>query len=100
MSPCENISFSLLVRTMIAVPNAVTTAQFFTSVTLTGVTIVVVVMLAVPLMPGFNSRTDICGPSILKRMSSATVSSRVRHLHIRWSPSIAGKPRDDAEPDK
>ena len=35
-------------------PDACTTVPFFTSVTVTGVTVVFVVIVAVPFMPGFN----------------------------------------------
>ena len=37
-------------------PERCTTVPFFTSVTVTGVTVVRVVMVAVPFMPGFKSR--------------------------------------------
>jgi hypothetical protein len=50
---------------------------FFTSVTVTGVTVVRVVVTAVPFMPGFNSRTDSGCPFTVKRKSSGTVSSLV-----------------------
>ena len=40
-------------------------------------TVVFVVMVAVPFMPGFSSRTDIGCPFTMKRKSSATVSSLV-----------------------
>ena len=53
------------------------TVPFFTSVTLTGVTVVRVVIVALPFMPAFSSLTDICCPLTLKRKSSATVSSLV-----------------------
>ena len=50
---------------------------FFTSVTVTGVTVVRVVMVAVPFEPTFSWRTDNCCPSTVKRKSSATVISLV-----------------------
>ena len=58
-------------------PDAYTTVPFFTSVTVTGVTVVRVVIVAVPFMPGLKSCTDSCCPLTVKRKSSATVSSRV-----------------------
>ncbi len=62
---------------MMVEPDALTTVPFFTSVTVTGVTVVRVVMVAVPFMPAFNSCTDICCPLTMKRKSSGTVSSLV-----------------------
>jgi hypothetical protein len=60
-----------------APPEAITTCPFFTSVTVTGVTIVVVVMVAVPFMPGFRSWTAICLPSTVNRKPAGTEISRV-----------------------
>ena len=77
MSLCVNDLNPSSVRTMIVLPDACTTVPFFTSVTVTGVTVVFVVMVAVPFMPGFNSRTDNGLPLTVKRKSSATVSSLV-----------------------
>ena len=62
---------------MMLPPDASATVPFFTSVTVTGVTVVRVVIVAVPFMPTVNWRTDICWPSTLKRKSSGTVSSLV-----------------------
>src|SRR3954447_7481903 len=58
-------------------PEACMTVPFFTSVTVTGVTVVFVVIVAVPFMPGFKSLTESCWPSTVKRKSSGTISSRV-----------------------
>src|SRR4030095_6054713 len=76
---------------MMLEPVACMTVPFFTSVTVTGVTVVRVVIVAVPFMPGFNSRTDICCPSMLKRKSSATVSSLVPSgsRTVSWLPYTA-----------
>ena len=67
------------------------TVPFFTSVTVTGITVVFVVMVAVPAMPGFSSCTDSIFPSTLNRKSSGTVSSRVPSgsLTTSWLPSTA-----------
>ena len=62
---------------MMPAPERTTTVPFLTSVTVTGVTVVRVVMVAVPFMPGFNWCTDSCCPLTVKRKSSGTVSSLV-----------------------
>ena len=62
---------------MMPAPERTTTVPFFTSVTVTGVTVVRVVMVAVPFMPAFSWCTDICCPLTVKRKSSGTVSSLV-----------------------
>ena len=77
MSPCVNDLIPSGVLTMMDVPLVAWTVPFFTSVTVTGVTVVFVVMVAVPFMPTVNSRTDIGFPLIMKRKSSATFSSLV-----------------------
>src|SRR5580765_744201 len=76
-SPCVKLFTPSSVRTMIVEPERTTTVPFFTSVTVTGVTVVRVVMVAVPFKPGFNCCTDNICPLTLKRKSSATVSSLV-----------------------
>ena len=53
-SPCVNVLTPSSVRTMMVEPERTTTVPFFTSVTVTGVTVVRVVMVAVPFMPGFQ----------------------------------------------
>jgi len=77
MSACENIFMPLSVRTRMLVPKFCITVPFLTSVTTTGVVVVLVVIVAVPDMPGFNSRTDSIFPSTLNRKSSATAISLV-----------------------
>ena len=64
---------------------------FFTSVTVTGVTVVRVVTVAVPFIPAFSCCTDNCWPLTVKRKSSATVSSLVPSgsLTTRVLPSTA-----------
>ena len=59
------------------VPRFCITVPFFTSVTVTGVTVVLVVIVAVPVMPDFSSCTDNIFPSTLNRKSSATAISLV-----------------------
>ena len=90
-SPCVNDRTPSSVRTMMVEPTECTTVPFFTSVTVTGVTVVRVVMVAVPFMPGLKSRTDSCCPLTVKRKSSATVSSLVPSgsLTTSWLPSTA-----------
>src|SRR6516164_7333854 len=58
------------VRTMIELPETCITVPLLTSVTVTGWTVVVVVMVAVPLIPGLSSCTDSCWPFIVNRESS------------------------------
>ena len=53
------------------------TVPLFTSVTVTGVTVVFVVIVAVPFMPGFNCCTDIGCPLTVKVKPAGTVISRV-----------------------
>jgi len=53
------------------------TSPFFTSVTTTGVTVVFVVMVAVPFMPGFKSPAASCRPSTVNWKPSGTLISRV-----------------------
>ncbi|HEX2340831.1 MAG TPA: hypothetical protein VHI98_10165 [Vicinamibacterales bacterium] len=77
MSLCVNILLPSSVRTMMLPPAACSTIPFFTSVTVTGVTVVFVVTVAVPVMPAFSSCTDSSFPSTLNRKSSGTVSSLV-----------------------
>ena len=60
MSPCVNDLMPSSVRTMIDEPVCIATVPFFTSVTVTGVTVVRVVTVAVPFIPGFNCCTDSC----------------------------------------
>ena len=62
---------------MIELPDTCMTVPLFTSVTVTGCTVVVVVIVAVPLIPGLSSCTDNCWPFMLNRKSSGTVSSLV-----------------------
>jgi hypothetical protein len=89
MSLCVNIFTPSAVRTMMLVPTVCITVPFFTSVTVTGTTVVFVVMVAVPAMPGFSSCTDSIFPSMLNRKSSGTVSSLVPsgNLTTSWLPS-------------
>ena len=91
MSLCVNILLPSSVRTMMVVPATCSTVPFFTSVTVTGVTVVFVVTVAVPVMPGFSSCTDSSFPSTLNRKSSGTVSSLVPSgsLTTSWLPSTA-----------
>ena len=63
------------VCTVTDAPDVCMTVPCFTSVTVTGVTVVRVVMVAVPFMPDFSSCTDNCLPLTVKRKSSGTVSS-------------------------
>ena len=76
---------------MMLVPSAFVTIPSFTSVTVTGTLVVFVVIVAVPAMPGFSCCTDSICPSMLKRKSSGTVSSRVPsgNLTTSWLPSTA-----------
>ena len=53
------------------------TSALRTSVTTTGLIVVVVVTVAVPFIPGFSSDTDTFLPSTVKRKSSGTVYSCV-----------------------
>jgi hypothetical protein len=64
-------------RTMTELPTTCITVPSFTSVTVTGFTVVVVVNVAVPCMPGFRSWTDSVLPPTLKRNDSGTVYSFV-----------------------
>ena len=79
------------VRTMRVAPDCWTTVPFFTSVTVTGVTVVRVVTVAVPFIPTFRSRTASYWPLTVKRKSSGTVSSLVPSgsLTSSWLPSTA-----------
>jgi hypothetical protein len=88
-SPCVNDRIPSSVRTMMVEPAVSITVPFLISVTVTGVTVVRVVMVAVPFMPGFNSRTDNGCPLTVKRKSSATVNSLVPSgsLTTSWLPS-------------
>src|SRR5262245_61580869 len=54
-SPCVNILNPSAVRTMMFGPTTCCTVPSLTSVTVTGFTVVVVVIVAVPDMPGFSS---------------------------------------------
>src|SRR4029434_9385855 len=58
-------------------PPVMTTSPSFTSVTVTGVDLVVVVIVAVPFIPGCNSCTDFGWPSTVNLKESGTVSSLV-----------------------
>ena len=89
MSPCVNDLNPSSVRTMMVGPATCATVPFFTSVTVTGVDLVVVVMVAVPAMPGLSCCTDSCLPSTVKRKSLATVISLVPSgsLTTSWLPS-------------
>ena len=53
------------------------TSPFFTSVTYTGLTVVVVVIVAFPFIPGLSSWTGTCLSPTVKRKSAGTVYSRV-----------------------
>ena len=88
-SPCENILIPSSVRTTMLEPERCMTVPFFTSVTVTGVTVVRVVIVAVPFMPGFNWPTDNDCPLTMNRKSSGTSSSFVPSgsLTISWLPT-------------
>src|SRR4029453_8284302 len=78
MSPWENILMLSGVRTMtLPAPRFLTTTPFFTSVTYTGLTVVVVVIVALPFIPGLSSWTVTCLSPTVKRKSAGTVNSRV-----------------------
>ena len=91
ISPCVNDRYPSSVRTMMLPAIACVTVPFFTSVTVTGVTVVRVVTVAVPFIPAFSWCTDSCCPLTVKRKSSATVSSLVPSgsLTTRVLPSTA-----------
>ena len=60
---------------MMELPLTFITSPLRTSVTVTGVTVVVVVIRAVPFIPGFNSATDTGLPSTVSWKSGGTVIS-------------------------
>src|SRR5262245_17675673 len=76
-SPCVKPFRPSAVRTTIDEPVTRATVPFLTSVTVTGVSVVLVVIVAVPVMPGFSSSTDIGCPFTVSLKSGGTVSSLV-----------------------
>ncbi len=77
-SLCVNI-FTLLFASLTITLLATTfmTVPFLTSVTVTGCTVLMVVIVAVPFMPGFRSWTDSCLPFTSNLKSSGIVYSFV-----------------------